>query len=125
MRDDTLGDRMKTYEDAGRFYLPRRLPVVIRLDGKAFHTWTKGLERPYCQPLMLAMNEVAKALCEQVQNTVFAYTQGDEISLVLVDYKDIKTAAWFDNNLQKMTSVAAGIASAKLTALSPPSSPAP
>ena len=119
MSGDTLGDRMKGYEDASRIYLPRRLPVIIRLDGKAFHTWTRGLPRPYCQSLMEAMNEVAKTLCNQVQNTVLAYTQSDEISLVLIDYQDIKTTAWFDNNLQKMASVSAGIASAKLTALSP------
>jgi tRNA(His) 5'-end guanylyltransferase len=119
MSEDSLGDRMKSYEDASRIYLPRRLPVIIRLDGKAFHTWTRGLPRPYCQSLMAAMNEVAKHLCSQVQNTVLAYTQSDEISLLLVDYQDIKTTSWFDSNLQKMASVSAGIASAKLTALSP------
>ena len=102
---------MKGYEDASRVYLPGRLPLIIRLDGKAFHTWTKGLPRPYCASLIEAMNQVAKHLCNQVQNTVMAYTQSDEISLLLVDYKDIKTTSWFDSNLQKMVSVAAGIAS--------------
>ena len=119
MQADSLGDRMKGYEDASRVYLPGRLPLIIRLDGKAFHTWTKGLPRPYCASLIEAMNQVAKHLCNQVQNTVMAYTQSDEISLLLVDYKDIKTTSWFDSNLQKMVSVAAGIASSKLTALSP------
>lgn len=119
MQADSLGDRMKGYEDASRIYLPSRLPLIIRLDGKAFHTWTKGLPRPYCASLIEAMNQVTKHLCNQVQNTVMAYTQSDEISLLLVDYKDIKTTSWFDSNLQKMVSVAAGIASSKLTALSP------
>lgn len=119
MSEDSLGDRMKSYEDVSRLHLPRRLPVIIRLDGKAFHTYTRGLPRPYCQSLMTAMDEVARTLCNQVQNTVMAYTQSDEISLLLVDYKDIKTTAWFDANLQKMASVSAGIASSKLTALSP------
>jgi tRNA(His) guanylyltransferase len=119
MSEDSLGDRMKSYEDVSRLHLPRRLPVIIRLDGKAFHTYTRGLPRPYCQSLMTAMDEVARTLCNQVQNTVMAYTQSDEISLLLVDYKDIKTTAWFDSNLQKMASVSAGIASSKLTALSP------
>jgi len=116
---DSLGDRMKQYEDVSRVHLTRRLPVIIRLDGKAFHTWTRGLERPYCQPLITAMNEVTKALCAQVQNVAMAYTQSDEISLLLVDYQDIKTDPWFGSNLQKMVSVAASIAGSKLTALSP------
>lgn len=116
---DSLGDRMKKYEDASRLYLPRRLPVIIRLDGKAFHTWTRGLPRPYCASLMDAMDKVAKHLCEQVQNVAMAYVQSDEISLLLVDYKDIKTTSWFDSNIQKMASVSAGLASSKLTALSP------
>jgi len=122
---DTLGDRMKRYEGASRHYLPNRLPVIIRLDGKAFHTWTKGLARPYAKDLMAVMNDVAKHLCDQVQNTVLAYTQSDEISLLLVNYKDIDTSPWFDNNLQKMVSVAAATASAKMTTLSPRLFPGP
>jgi len=116
--NDTLGDRMKTYEDVTRHHLPRRLPVILRLDGKAFHTWTRGLERPYSQSLMTATDDVTKALCKEIQGVVMAYTQSDEISLLLVDYAGIETQSWFDSNLQKMVSVAAGMASAKLTALS-------
>lgn len=119
MSQDNLGDRMKSYEDASRHYLPRRLPLVIRLDGKAFHTYTRGLQRPYDGRLMEAMNDVTKVLCQQVQNVVMGYTQSDEISLLLMDYKDQKTTSWFDSNLQKMASVSAGIASAYLTAESP------
>lgn len=115
---NSLGDRMKEYEDASRFYLPRRLPLIVRLDGKSFHTYTRGLERPYCLPLIAAMDEVAKFLCSEVQNAVLAYVQSDEISLVLVDYKEIKTNSWFDSNLQKIVSVSAGLASAKMTELS-------
>lgn len=116
--NDDLGKRMKGYEDSYRFYLPRRLPLVIRLDGKAFHTYTRGLSRPYDEPLMSAMNEVAKKLCKEVQNTVVAYTQSDEISLLLIDYKSRDSGSWFESNLQKVVSVSAGLASAKMTALS-------
>lgn len=116
---DSLGDRMKGYEDVPRAYLTRRLPLIIRLDGKAFHTWTRGLPRPYCKPLMDAMDQVAIHLCGQVQNTALAYVQSDEISLALVDYNNLNTSPWFDSNIQKMVSVAAGLASSKLTALSP------
>jgi len=115
MSHDNLGDRMKGYEDISRAHLTTKLPVIIRLDGKAFHTYTKGLKRPYSQDLMGVMDDLTKFLCNQIQNVKMAYTQSDEISLLLVDYDDIKTSAWFDNNLQKMVSVAAGLASSWLS----------
>jgi tRNA(His) 5'-end guanylyltransferase len=118
MSYDSLGDRMKGYEDISRIKLTSKLPVVIRLDGKAFHTYTRGLKRPYDETLMWVMNLTTLHLCNQVQNVKLAYTQSDEISLILVDYADIKTSSWFDNNLQKMVSVAAGMASAFLTSRS-------
>jgi tRNA(His) 5'-end guanylyltransferase len=118
MSHDSLGDRMKAYEDVSRVRLTTKLPVIIRLDGKAFHTYTRGLKRPYDESLMRVMNLTAMYLCNNVQNCVMAYTQSDEISLLLVDYGSIKTSSWFDNNLQKMVSIAAGMASAFLTARS-------
>lgn len=99
--------------------LTTKLPLVIRLDGKAFHTYTRGLERPYAHNLMKGMDEVTKYLCQNVQNCVMAYTQSDEISLLCIDYQDHKTSAWFERNLQKMVSVTAGMASGQMTAYSP------
>jgi tRNA(His) 5'-end guanylyltransferase len=106
---------MKGYEDVSRVHLPTKLPVIIRLDGKAFHTYTRGLKRPYSKDLMGVMDDLTKFLCNQIQNVKLAYTQSDEISLLLVDYNDIKTSSWFDANLQKMVSVAAGLASGYLS----------
>lgn len=84
MNKDSLGTRMKeNYEFRSRQLLPRRTYTVIRLDGKAFHIYTRGLPRPYDQQLMDDMAESAKFLCEQVQGVELAYTQSDEISLVL------------------------------------------
>jgi hypothetical protein len=47
-----LADRMKLHEDigAGQRLIPN-LPVCIRIDGKAFHSWTRGLRRPYDERL--------------------------------------------------------------------------
>lgn len=118
MSHDSLGDRMKAFEDISRVHLTSKLPVIIRLDGKAFHTYTRGLKRPYDTSLMRLMDLTAMYLCSQIQNVKMAYTQSDEISLLLVDYDDIKTNAWFNGNLQKMVSVAAGLASSFLTARS-------
>jgi tRNA(His) guanylyltransferase len=111
MIKDPIGDRMKkNYEDVTRYKLPRRTNTIIRLDGKAFHTFTRGLERPFDQRFCYIMQLTAAALCEEVQGCQFAYTQSDEISLLLTDYANIDTCAWFDGNLQKIASISASIA---------------
>ena len=110
MKCDSLGDRMKRYESTSKIYLMRRTPVIIRLDGKAFHTFTRGMNKPFDKILMCVMQGTMKSLCEQIQGCVFGYTQSDEITLVLTDYKTIQTDAWFDYGVQKMVSVAASLA---------------
>lgn len=107
---DSLGDRMKgNYEDRAKTYLVRRMPVVIRLDGKAFHTFTRGFDKPFDDVMMQTMQQTTLKLCQEIQGCVFGYTQSDEITLVLVDYNDISTDAWFDYSTQKMCSVAASM----------------
>lgn len=109
-KKDSLGDRMKAYEYVSRNYLTRRRPVIIRLDGKAFHTFTRGLKRPFDDILVKSMQDTMKYLCENIQGCVLGYTQSDEITLVLVDYQSRESDAWFDNNIQKMASVSASMA---------------
>lgn len=113
---DALGDRMKLYEDAYRFKLPRRMPVILRLDGRAFHTVTKNLP-PFCSLFQDFMRQVTEHLCGEIQGAQFAYFQSDEISILVNNYKTHKTQPWFDNNLQKMTSIAAGEASSLFSTL--------
>ena len=109
--NDELGMRMKThYEEIPKIKLMRRTPVIIRIDGKAFHTFTRGFQKPFDEVLTKAMQETTKYLCENIQGCVFGYTQSDEISLVLVDYKKLNSSAWFDYEIQKMCSVAASMA---------------
>ena len=107
---DSLGDRMKTYEAVPKNYLTRRTPVIIRLDGCHFHTFTTGLHKPFDNVLTTAMRKTMKYMCENIQNCVLGYTQSDEITLVLCDYKNINTAAWFDNQVQKIVSVSSAFA---------------
>ena len=115
---DQLGDRMKDfYEDRTRYKLARRTNTIIRIDGKAFHTYTKGLQRPFDQGLMEDMNKTTEFLCQNIQGAKFGYVQSDEISILITDYDDITTHAWFDGNLQKMSSIAASLATAKFNQL--------
>jgi tRNA(His) 5'-end guanylyltransferase len=118
MKNDALGDRMKEfYEDRTRIKLPRRTFTIIRIDGKAFHTYTKGLTRPFDIGLIDDMNATTAYLCKNIQGAKFGYVQSDEISLVLTDFDDLGTHAWFDNNLQKMVSVAASMATSEFNRL--------
>lgn len=115
---DALGDRMKDfYEDRTRIKLPRRTYTIIRIDGKAFHTYTKGMERPFDEGLIQDMDETTAYLCKNIQGVKFGYVQSDEISLLLTDFDDLTTDMWFDGNLQKMTSIAASMATAKFNQL--------
>jgi len=107
---DSLGDRMKGYyESRTKYKLPRRTYTIIRLDGKAFHTYTKKLNKPFDAMLMEDMAWTTKHLCENIQGCKMGYTQSDEISLLLTDFDKLNTDAWFDNNIQKMASVASSI----------------
>ncbi len=110
MSNDNLGDRMKGYENVERRYLTRRLPTLIRLDGKAFHSFTKGFQKPFDMILMKTMWDTAIYLCENVMGCKVVYTQSDEITLLLTDYDNLNTQAWFDKNIQKMCSISASMA---------------
>ena len=109
--NDELGKRMKEYyEQIPKISLMRRTPVSIRLDGKAFHTFTKGFKKPFDEVLIKSMQETMKYLCENIQGCVLSYSQSDEITLILVDYKNLNSCAWFDYEVQKMCSVSASMA---------------
>ena len=111
MKRDDLGNRMKTfYEEIPKTRLMRRCPVICRLDGRSFHTFTRGFKRPFDDVLIKTMQETAKYLCENIQGCSLAYTQSDEISLLLIDYQRFETSAWFDYEIQKMCSISASMA---------------
>lgn len=108
-----LATRMKEYEKVSDVKLIKRMPVIVRIDGKAFHTFTRGFDKPYDYRLSLLMKDLAEYLLKNVQNCVLAYTQSDEVSLVLNDYKTLETDALFDNRVQKIVSVIASQATAR------------
>ena len=108
---DDLGIRMKEfYESVPKTRLVRRMPVAVRIDGKAFHTFTRGFNKPFDDILIKSMQETTKYLCENIQGCVLGYTQSDEITLILVDYQKLTSSAWFDYEVQKMCSISASMA---------------
>ena len=82
----------------------------VRIDGRAFHTYTRGFQKPFDMVLMRSMQDTMQYLCENIQGCVLGYTQSDEITLLLVDYKKLNSAAWFDYEVQKLCSIAASMA---------------
>lgn len=102
--------RMRRYKAVTDTHLIQRTPVIIQIDGRAFHTLTRGLKKPFDPVLMATMRETAKYLCKNIQGCVLAYTQSDEINLLLIDYEKLETSPWFDNRVQKLASVAASMA---------------
>ena len=114
---DNMGDRMKRYEVTSQMNLMRRTFTIIRIDGKAFHTYTKSLKRPFDEGLIKDMNDTTVAICENLQGAKLGYVQSDEISIILTDFDSLKTDAWFDGNVQKMCSISASKATAEFNKL--------
>ena len=115
---DELSTRMKEfYENRTRILLPRRTYTIIRIDGKAFHTYTRGLKRPFDEGLIEDMDETACYLCKNIQGAKFGFVQSDEISILVTDFDKIVTDAWFDGNIQKMVSISASMATSKFNQL--------
>jgi len=118
MPNTAIGKRMiNNYEDRSRIKLTRRTPVILRLDGKSFHTLTRKSNciKPYDMHLREMLDYVALGLCSEIQGAKCAYQQSDEISILLTDFDKLETDAWFDYNVQKIVSIAAGIASAQFS----------
>lgn len=110
MDTSDLANRMKEYEKRNQYYLQKRTPVAIRVDGRSFHTFTKGFQRPFDEILMTTMQETAKYMCENIQGAKFAYVQSDEITIILVDYDTLKTNCWFNYRTDKLCSISASMA---------------
>jgi tRNA(His) guanylyltransferase len=115
---DQLSERMKDfYENKSRYYLQRRTYTIIRVDGKSFHTYTKGLKRPFDDQLIQDMDETAIFLCKNIQGAKMAFVQSDEISILTTDFDSLVTDAWFGGNIQKIASISASLATAKFNEL--------
>ncbi len=114
---DSLGDRQKQYEAASSSFLTRRIPVIIRIDGRAFSKFCKRFAKPYDSILHDTLNSVTTYLCKNIQGAKFAERHSDEISILVTDYDDINTSAFFDYNVQKICSIVSSMATAEFCRL--------
>ena len=110
MDTSDLAKRMKDYEMRDRYFLQKRIPVAIRVDMRAGHTFTRGFKRPFDDIFMKSMQETAKYMCENMGNAKLAYVQSDEITIILVDYDTLETDCWFNYRTDKLCSISASMA---------------
>jgi len=115
MDNDTFARRMRDMQQNSDTRLPTKGYSILQLDGKAFHTWTRGLNIPFDAKFVEAMDAVAGLLAQKISNVKFAYVQSDEISLLMTDFENDKTEAYYANRIQKVVSTSAGLASAFMT----------
>ena len=106
---DTLGDRIKRYESVSKPLLTRRTPVFVRVDGKAFHTFTQGCKKPYDQDIIDCMVYATEQTARQMQGFELAYTQSDEATFMLWDFRELETQPWFGYELNKIVSITASM----------------
>ena len=118
-QSESIMSRMKKYEQPTKAVLTPRMPVIARIDGRAFHSYAKQCKKPFDNNLINAMNQCAIALCKDIQGAQVAYVQSDEISVLIHSYKRFNSQAWFANEVQKMVSISAAIAASVMTAESP------
>ena len=112
MDHSDIAKRMKAYERCAEWVLPRRIPVIVRIDGRSFHGFTKGLYGKRWSPdFVNAMNVTAQAVMADMQGCDFCYCQSDEISFLLTDYRTVNTQPWFGYDVRKMMSISASMAS--------------
>lgn len=107
--NDSLGDRIKRYEAASKYTLPPRTCLIIRVDGRAFHTYTRGCERPFDQAIMDAMTQAMKRTAQEIMGFKLAYTQSDEATFMLTDFDRLTTQGWFGYDLNKIVSISASL----------------
>lgn len=110
MINDDIGERFKAVENDWRATLPSNVFTVIRVDGRAFHTWTRGSDKPFDPRISQAMDDAAVALCQDIPGALCAYVQSDEASIVASDLGTANAQHWFGGVTQKIASVSASVA---------------
>lgn len=114
---DSLGDRMKRHEAAGQLLLGIKTPVIIRIDGRSFHTFTRKCEKPYDDGLISAMIDSTIEVAKEISGFKLAYVASDEASFIISDTPGEETQPWFGNNLSKIVSVASSLFTAHFNEL--------
>ena len=109
MKKDSLGDRMKKYESVTKYRLVDKTPVILRVDGKAFHTFTRGMNKPYDEVLIEAMVLAGEYTAKEMMGFILGYHQSDEFNFYINNTKKLKSESWFDNEIQKLCSITASL----------------
>jgi tRNA(His) guanylyltransferase len=110
MQNFKLKDRVESYQDQTDYKLLNKLPIVIIINGRSFNKVTSLLDKPYSDKFSECMLATTLKVCSEVEGAVFAYQHNDEIVVVARNDQSMETAPWFDNKLQKISSITSSIA---------------
>lgn len=118
MKNDALGDRMKRYEASSDQKLTPGVPVIIRVDGRSFHNWTRQnpIEKPFDTGLMRGMMQAMVETAREMQGFKLAYAQSDECTFLITDTDSLQSEAWFGNEVNKLVSITASLFTAHFNA---------
>lgn len=109
MKEMSIGSRIKRYEAASHSILLPRSYAVLRVDGKAFHTFTRNMKRPFDEKLIEAMVSAGERVAKEMMGFKLGYHQSDEFTFVLTDTDTFESQMWFDGEVQKLCSVTASM----------------
>jgi tRNA(His) guanylyltransferase len=106
----SLQQRQVGYEQTYNQNIIGRIPVVIKIDGRSFNRVTKNTQRPFCQKTMLLLNSTMLNLAKQIDGVLFGFQYSDKIFFILRNDRSPDEDPWFGNNIQKLSSVSASMA---------------
>lgn len=113
----SLKERMVSYELISNALLTKKLPVIISLNGRSFRKLTSLLTKPYCNDFSILMGQILICLMSEIEGSVFGYSYNDEIHIVCRNDQTLQTEAWYGNDIQKIVSASASLASISLFSL--------
>ena len=105
-----LKDRIESYQVQTEYKLLNKLPVIICVNGRTFSKTTSLLDKPYSKPFAQCLASTALKLCSEIEGCIFAYQHNDEIILISRNDQSNDTLPWFDNKIQKISSIVSSIA---------------
>lgn len=106
----TLKDRIASYIDTSTFKLLNRLPIIITINGRSFSKITSLLEKPFALSFAECICSTLFKLSHEIEGAVFGYSFNDEIIIIARNDQHLDTSPWYDNNIQKISSVVSSMA---------------
>lgn len=109
----SIKEKCKKAQKLFDYKLDCNKPIIVHIDGKNFSKMIKNkFEKPFDKEFIDMMNNTAKFICQNVQGVKLAYTQSDEITLIITK-SSTDSEIFFGGRLCKLQSVIAALATSE------------